>query len=70
VFLLAMIPWIRSSAAFFALIAGMAAVATVTFGAPSVSFLWHNVVGAMTVVVVGTLLSLFSKPKSAPPAGA
>jgi hypothetical protein len=29
----------------------------VTFGAPSVSFLWHNVIGAVTVVVVGTLLS-------------
>jgi solute:Na+ symporter, SSS family len=35
----------------------MAAVAAVNFGAPSVSFLWHNVVGAITVVVVGAVLS-------------
>ena len=33
-------------------------VATVSFGLPSVSFLWHNVVGAVTVVVVGMLLSM------------
>ena len=36
----------------------MSAVAAVNFGAPSVSFLWHNVVGAVTVVVVGMALSL------------
>jgi hypothetical protein len=35
----------------------MCAVAAVNFGAPSVSFLWHNVVGAVTVVAVGVLLS-------------
>ena len=33
------------------------AVGAVNFGAPSVSFLWHNVVGAVTVVVVGLALS-------------
>jgi hypothetical protein len=32
-------------------------VAAVNFGAPEVSFLWHNVVGAVTVVLVGLLLS-------------
>ena len=69
VFLLAMIPWIRGSAAFFALIAGMVAVGTVAFGAPSISFLWHNVIGVVTVIVVGTILSFFSKSRSAPPAG-
>ena len=58
VFLLAMIPGARAVGAFFGLIAGMAAVAAVTVGAPSISFLWHNVVGAVTVVVVGTGLSL------------
>jgi SSS family solute:Na+ symporter len=58
VFLLAMIPRARGAGAFFGLIAGMAAVATVTFGAPRVSFLWHNVIGAVTVVVVGMLISL------------
>jgi hypothetical protein len=29
----------------------------VTFGAPSVSYLWHNVIGAVTVVMVGVPLS-------------
>ena len=57
VFLLAMFPRARGTGAFVGLIAGMCAVAAVNFGAPSVSFLWHNVVGAVTVVVVGVLLS-------------
>ena len=56
VFLLAMIPRARAIGAFVGLIAGMLAVAAVNFGAPSVSFLWHNVVGAVTVVVVGLLI--------------
>lgn len=58
VFLLAMIPGARAIGAFLGLIAGMMAVAAVTFGAPSISFLWHNIVGAVTVVVVGMGLSL------------
>jgi solute:Na+ symporter, SSS family len=58
VFLLAMIPGTRARGAFWGLIAGMAAVGSVIIGAPSVSFLWHNVVGAVTVVVTGSLLSL------------
>jgi SSS family transporter len=58
VFLLAMIPWARATPAFVGLIAGMGAVAAVNFGAPSVSFLWHNVIGAVTVVAIGTILSL------------
>jgi SSS family solute:Na+ symporter len=58
VFLLAMIPRAKGTGAFFGLIAGMAAVAAVNFGAPAVSFLWHNVIGAVTVLLVGTLLSL------------
>ncbi len=66
VFLLAMIPVARGLGAFVGLIAGMSAVAAVNFGAPQVSFLWHNVVGAVTVVVVGTLLSLGSRPTAAP----
>lgn len=57
-FLLAMIPRARGVGAFFGLIAGMALVGTVNFGWPSVSFLWHNVIGAVTVVVVGMVLSL------------
>ncbi|HXF94816.1 MAG TPA: sodium:solute symporter [Gemmatimonadales bacterium] len=57
VFLLAMIPRARATGAFLGLIAGMAAVGLVTFGAPSVSWLWHNVIGAATVVAVGMVLS-------------
>ncbi len=57
VFLLAMIPGSRAIGAFAGLLTGMGAVAAVTFGAPSVSFLWHNVIGAGTVFVVGILLS-------------
>ncbi len=57
VFLLAMLPGSRAPGAFVGLLVGMGAVASVTFGAPSVSFLWHNVVGAVTVVAVGVVLS-------------
>ncbi len=55
VFLLAMIPRTRGSGAFYGLLAGMAAVGVVNFGAPSVAFLWYNVIGAVTVVTVGML---------------
>jgi SSS family transporter len=58
VFLLAMIPRARAAGAFLGLIVGMSAVAAVNFGLPSISFLWHNVVGAVTVVVVGMLISI------------
>ncbi|MDB4898919.1 MAG: Na+/solute symporter [Gemmatimonadetes bacterium] len=60
VFILAMIPRARATGAFVGLIAGMLAVAAVNFGAPQVSFLWHNVVGAVTVVVVGLLVAAAS----------
>ena len=59
VFLLAMVPRVRPLGAFVGLLAGMAAVAAVTVGAPSVSFLWHNLVGVGTVVAVGMVHSLF-----------
>ncbi len=52
-----MIPRARATGAFFALIAGMATVGAVNFGAPSVSWLWHNVIGAVTVLAVGLVLS-------------
>ena len=58
VFILAMIPRARALGAFIGLIVGMLTVAAVNFGAPQVSFLWHNVVGAVTVVVIGMALSL------------
>jgi Na+/proline symporter len=58
VFLLAMIPRARAIGAFVGLIAGMATVGFVNFSQPDVSFLWHNVIGAVTVVVVGMALSV------------
>jgi Na+/proline symporter len=53
VFLLAMIPRARARGAFVGLLAGMGTVAAVSFGFPEVSFLWHNVIGAVAVVAVG-----------------
>jgi hypothetical protein len=38
----------------------MLAVGAVNFGIPSVSFLWHNVIGAVTVVIVGGVISSMS----------
>ena len=66
VFLLAMIPSARAPGAFFGLIAGMSTVAAVSFGAPQVSFLWHNVIGAVTVVLVGMLLSAVLRGPGSP----
>jgi SSS family solute:Na+ symporter len=60
VFILAMIPRAKASGAFVGLIAGMAVVGAVNFGAPQVAFLWHNVIGAVTVVVVGMLVGAAS----------
>lgn len=62
VFLLAMIPRARALGAFVGLITGMGTVAAVSFGLPQVSFLWHNVIGAVTVVVVGLVLGRGSAP--------
>ena len=56
VFLLAMVPRARGVGAFVGLVVGMGAVAAVSFGAPDVSFLWHNVIGAGVVVGVGVVL--------------
>jgi solute:Na+ symporter, SSS family len=57
VFILAMIPRTTGRGSFFGLIAGMSLVAFVNFRMPEVAFLWHNVIGAVTVVVVGLVLS-------------
>ncbi len=70
VFLLAMIPSSRAIGAFVGLITGMAAVAAVNFGMPQVSFLWHNVVGAVVVVVVGLLVGMIAGPSATSRAGA
>src|SRR4051812_21627352 len=58
VFILAMIRRAGAAGAFIGLLSGMAAVASVATLAPEVSFLWHNVVGAVVVVVVGMLVSV------------
>jgi SSS family solute:Na+ symporter len=48
------------TAAFVGLIAGMSAVAGVAFFRPDISFLWHNVVGASVVFIVGLALGAIS----------
>jgi SSS family solute:Na+ symporter len=65
VFLLA-IGWRRATGhgAFIGLIAGMAAVGYVEVFTDT-AFLWLNVVGAVTVFVVGVVVSLFTKPTAA-----
>jgi solute:Na+ symporter, SSS family len=52
--------------AFWGLIAGMVVVLTVAFTTP-LAFLWHNLIGAVTVVIVGLAISSLSP---AAPAGA
>jgi SSS family transporter len=50
--------------AFVGLIAGMAVVAAVALhpATSGISFLWHNPIGVIAVVVVGSLVSLMTKP--------
>jgi SSS family transporter len=57
VFLLAMLRGANGRGAFWGLLAGMSVVGAVNFLVPSVEFLWHNVIGALTVVGAGMLLS-------------
>jgi Na+/proline symporter len=58
VFILAIaVPRATGNGAFIGLIAGMASVAWVA-GTTNIAFLWHNVIGAVAVVVVGMLVSL------------
>jgi Na+/proline symporter len=58
VFILAVaFPLATGTGAFLGLLAGMAAVAWAA-SATSVAFLWHNVIGAIVVVVVGLAVSL------------
>jgi solute:Na+ symporter, SSS family len=58
VFILSFVPVARGRGAFYGLFAGMGSVATVSIVAPQISFLWHNVIGAVMVLGVGTALSL------------
>jgi SSS family solute:Na+ symporter len=46
--------------AFWGLIAGMAVVLYVAFRLPWIEFLWHNVIGAVVVVVVGMAISVLA----------
>ena len=55
-----------ATGAFWGLIAGMAVVLLVAFTTP-IAFLWHNLIGAAVVVVVGMALSYMGPaPASAP----
>jgi len=63
VFLLAMVPRARGLGAFLGLIAGMSAVGSVAYAYPSVSWLWHNVIGAVTVFTVGLTVSAATPAK-------
>ena len=61
VFILAIMTRRASAAgAFWGLIAGMTVVLVVAFTTP-VAFLWHNLIGAVVVVVVGLAISSFSR---------
>ena len=65
-------PRATANGAFAGLIAGMAAVAFVAFRMPTVSFLWHNVVGVVVVTVVGLAVSIVERAlrvdsRTAPP---
>jgi Na+/proline symporter len=48
--------------AFVGLIAGMATVAAVATFRPDISFLWHNVIGASVVCLVGVAIATRSRP--------
>ena len=57
-----------ATGAFWGILAGLAVVLTVAFELPWIAFLWHNVIGAAVVVVVGMAIS-YLQP-SPPPAPA
>ena len=65
VFILAVgFPRATGNGAFVGLIAGMASVAWAA-RFTSVAFLWHNVIGAVAVVAVGMIVSMFDRPDRA-----
>jgi SSS family transporter len=57
VFLLAMVPRTNGWGSGIGLVCGMGSVAYFTFFQPQIAFLWHNVIGAVVVLIVGTLVS-------------
>lgn len=58
---------VTGTGAFVGLIAGMAVVLTVAFhpATSGISFLWQNPIGAIVVVVVGSIVSAFTAPRAA-----
>ncbi len=71
VFILAMVTRRASgTGAFVGLIGGMSLVASVALFRPDISFLWHNVIGALGVVVVGLAVSVVVPARSAATGGA
>ena len=60
VFLLAMVPRAKARGAFFGLIIGMATVGFVE-SRTTIGYLWHNVIGAAVVLLVGVTLSLMDR---------
>ena len=65
VFILAIgFPRATPAGAFVGLIGGMTSVALAA-RFTDVAFLWHNVTGAVAVVVIGLLVSMFTAPRAA-----
>ena len=65
VFILAIaVPFATGNGAFVGLIAGMSSVAWVA-SSTNIAFLWQNVVGAVAVVVAGTVVSAISRTRPA-----
>jgi len=56
-----------AAGAFWGLLAGMAVVLTVAFSpwTRDIAFLWHNLIGAVVVFVVGMAISAFDHPPAA-----
>jgi solute:Na+ symporter, SSS family len=50
--------------AFWGLLAGMAVVLTVAIELPWIEFLWHNLIGAVVVVVVGMAISVVAPDRN------
>ncbi len=53
-----------AAGAFYGVLAGMAVVLAVAFGLPWIAFLWHNLIGAVVVVVVGLTISHIQSRRS------
>ena len=56
-----------ATGAFWGMIAGMAVVMTVAIELPWIEFLWHNLIGAVVVVVVGMAISMLAPDSAVEP---